>query len=99
MCLLIEQHGDNLMINFKASNNPVTPSLGVMLNRLWYCQDYPDPYPPPPINQFNTLLGFSWCDISVVSRSQYIFSNVIFAWLWAGAINQFKSNPDPSPGQ
>ena len=72
LCLLIEQHGD-LMINLKASNNPVTPSLGVMLNRLWYCQDYPDPYPPPPINQFNTLLGFSWCNISVVSWSVHWF--------------------------
>ena len=30
-------------------------------------------------------------NISVVSQGQYIFSNVIFAWLWAGAINQFNS--------
>ena len=77
LCLLIEQHGDNLMINLKASNNPVTPSLGVMLNRLWYCQDYPDPYPPPPINQFNTLLGFSWCDISVVSWSDILLFSIL----------------------
>ena len=52
LCLLIEQHGD-LMINLKASNNPVTPSLGVMLNRLLSRSLHP----PGAINQFNSLLG------------------------------------------
>ena len=64
LCLLIEQHGDNLMINLKASNNPVTPSLGEMLNRLWYCQHYPDPSPPPgAINQFKSIFVDCHCVI------------------------------------
>ena len=70
LCLLIEQHWD-LMINLKSSNNPVTPSLGVMLNRLLSRSLHP----PGAINQFNSLLGL-WrhttlsSPISVVSHGR-----------------------------